>query len=214
MKKQKAKIDFTSVRDNDLTEVGQLIVDRMTGNTFFPTPPVLLATVQTSIDDFSAANVKAQDGTKMDTADKNAKRKILEGQLSQLADYVNDTAMGDLVMLESSGCPLSKVPEPIGILPAPESFDVSEGNDPGEAKIDIKVVPRATGYLVLYRVVEEGIGPPPDAEWQRKSLNKATGLITGMQSGKKYEFKAAARSAEADEIEQYNFTEPIQKYIQ
>ena len=214
MRIQKAIISYAHVRDNDLTEVSQLIVDRLTGNTYFPTPPVLLATVQTSIDDYSAANVKAQDGTKMDTANKNAKRKILEGQLAQLADYVNDTAKGDLVMLESSGCPLTKVPEPIGILPAPESFDVSEGEDPGEAKIDIQVVPRASGYLVLYRVVEEGIDTPPDAEWQRKSLNKATGLITGLQSGKKCEFKAAARSAEADEIEQYNFTEPVQKYIQ
>ena len=214
MRIQKAIISYAHVRDNDLTEVSQLIVDRLTGNTYFPTPPVLLATVQTSIDDYSAANIKTQDGTKMDTADKNAKRKILEGQLAQLADYVNDTAKGDLVMLESSGCPLSKVPEPIGILPAPESFDVSEGEDPGEAKIDIKVVPKATGYLVLYRVVEEGVDTPPDAEWQRKSLNKATGLITGLPSGKKCEFKAAARSAEADEIEQYNFTEPVQKYIQ
>ena len=67
---------------------------------------------------------------------------------------------------------------------------------------------------MLYRVIEEGVGPPPDAEWQRKNLSKTTGTITGLQSGKKYEFKAAARSAESDETEQYDFTEPIEKYIQ
>ena len=214
MRIQKAIINYSYVRDNDLTEVSQLIINKLTGNTYFLNPPVTLIIVQTATDDYSTALVQAKDGTKADTADKNAKRKILEGYLSQLADYVNDTAKGDLVMLEGSGCPLSKVPEPIGILPAPESFKVSEGDDPGEAKIEFDVVDRASGYVVLYRVVEEGIDTPPDAEWQRKSLNKATGLITGMQSGKKYEFKAAARSAEADEIEQYNFTEPVQKYIQ
>ena len=214
MRKQRAIISYAHVKDNDLTEVGQLIVDRLTGNTNFPNPTPTLIVVQASITDYSMALVKSKDGSKQDTADKNAKRKILEQNLSELANYVNTTAKGNLVMLESSGCPLTKIPEPIGILPAPESFDVSEGEDPGEAKIDIKVVPRASGYLVLYRVVEEGVGPPPDAEWQRKSLNKATGLITGLPSGKKCEFKAAARSAEADEIEQYNFTEPIQKYIQ
>ena len=214
MRIQKAIIDYTGIRDNDLTEVAQLIVDKMTGNLDFPTPVPPLATVQTSITDYSTALVKAMDGTKQDTADKNAKRKILEGNLSQLADYVNDTAQGDLVMLEGSGCPLTKPPEPVGILPAPESFDVSEGEDPGEVKIKIEVVDRASGYLVLYHVLEEGIGPPPDAEWQRKHLSKATGMITGLPSGKKCEFKAAATSAEADEIEQYNFTEPIEKYIQ
>ena len=214
MRIQKAKIDYTDIRDNDLTEVSQLIVDKLTGNPHFLTPIPTLIVVQTSITDYSTALVKCKDGTKQDTADKNAKREILEGNLAQLADYVNDTAKGDLVMLEGSGCPLTKVPEPIGILPAPESFEVSEGEDPGEAKIKIKTVDRASGYLVLYRVVEEGVGPPPDAEWQRKHLSKATGMITGLPSGKKCEFKAAATSAEADEIEQYNFTEPIEKYIQ
>jgi len=214
MRIQKAIINYSYVRDNDLPEVSQLIVDKLTANPDFPTPVPPLATVQTSITDYSTALVKCKDGTKQDTADKNAKREILEGNLAQLADYVNDTAKGDLVMLEGSGCPLSKQPEPIGILPAPESFKVSEGEDPGEAKIEFDVVDRASGYLVLYRVVEEGIGPPPDAEWQRKTLSKSTGVITGLPSGKKCEFKVAARSAEADEIEQYDFTEPIEKYIQ
>ena len=214
MRIQKAKIDYTDIRDNDLTEVSQLIVDKMTANPHFPTPIPTLIVVQTSITDYSTALVKCKDGTKQDTADKNAKREILEGNLAQLADYVNDTAKGDLVMLEGSGCPLTKQPEPIGILPTPESFDVSEGEDPGEVKIKIKTVDRASGYLVLYRVVEEGVGVPPDAEWQRKTLSKATGIITGLPSGKKCEFKAAARSAEADVLEQYNFTEPVEKYVQ
>jgi hypothetical protein len=213
MRIQKAIINYSYVRDNDLTEVSQLIINKLTGNTYFLNPPVTLIIVQTATDDYSTALVQAKDGTKADTADKNAKRLILEGYLSQLADYVNDTAKGDLVMLESSGCPLSKPPEPIGILPAPESFKVSEGDDPGEAKIEFDVVDRASGYLVLYRVVE-GIEVPPDAEWQRKHLSKATGMITGLPSGAKCEFKAAATSPEADEIEQYNFTEPIEKYIQ
>lgn len=214
MKKQKAIISYIHVRDNDLTEVSQLIINKLTGNTYFPNPPVTLATVQTATDDYSTALVQAKDGTKADTENKNVKRKVLEGYLSQLADYVNDTAMGDLLMLETSGCPLTKVPEPVGILPAPESFEVSVTDNQGQAAVKIGIVDRASGYLVLYYVEEDYDSEPPDSKWQRKVLDKTTGLITGLPSGKKVIFKAAARSSEADERELYNFTEDVDRYIQ
>ena len=211
MRKQKAIIDYSKVKDNDLNELAQLIVDKMTGNPDFLTPTPTLIVVQASVTDYSGALVKSKDGTKQDTADKNAKRLILEENLAELADYVNDTAKGELVMLEGSGFPLTKIPEPVGILLPPEPFEVSEGENPGEVKIKINVDKKATDYIVLFAQ-----DPPPanDAEWQSKTFSKATGLITGLESGKKYVFKAAATSAEANEVGLYNFTEPVEKYVQ
>ena len=61
---------------------------------------------------------------------------------------------------------------------------------------------------------QDGVEPPPDAQWQSKAFSKATGLITGLQSGKKYAFKSAATSPEANKIGLYNFTEPIERFVQ
>ena len=215
MKKQKAIIDFSRVRDNDLTEAATLIHEKLNANPDFPTPSPTLPVFLTAIDDYSAALVKAKDGTKQDTADKNAKRKILEGMMADLGNYVNTIADGDLVKLEGSGFPLTKVPAPIGILEQPSLFRVGEGIDPGTVKIEMGLVPRATGYIVLYyEVRSDGSVPGSDSEWQSKLFSKTTGLITGLKSGKKYVFKSAATSPEANSINLYNFTEPVEKFVQ
>ncbi len=215
MKKQKAIIDFTRVRDNDLTETATLIHEKLNANPDFPTPSPTLPVFLTAIEDYSNALVKAKDGTKQDTADKNAKRKILEGMMADLGNYVNTIADGDLVKLEGSGFPLSKVPAPVGVLEQPSIFRVGEGIDPGTVKIEIGLVPRATGYIVLYyEVRSDGTVPGSDAEWQSKLFSKTTGLITGLKSGKKYVFKSAATSPEANTINLYNFTEPVEKFVQ
>ncbi|MFA7360472.1 MAG: hypothetical protein WC139_05485 [Candidatus Kapaibacterium sp.] len=60
----------------------------------------------------------------------------------------------------------------------------------------------------------DGSEPPPDAQWQSKTFSKASGLITGLHSGKKYIFKSAATSPEANKISLYNFTEPVERFVQ
>jgi len=215
MRKQKAIIDFGKVKDNDLPEVAQLTHDKLNGNPDFPALPVLLPALKSAISDYSTALVKCKDGTKQDTAIKNAKRKILEGMLADNGNYINLIADGDLVMLEGSGYPISKVPEPIGILEQPKSFKVTDGIDPGSVSIENSIVEKSTGYIVLYYEIKAGAAPPVnDSEWQSKLFSKTTGLITGLKSGSKYMFKAAATSPEANKISLYNFTEPIERFVQ
>jgi hypothetical protein len=215
MKKQKAVIDFTRVKDNDLTETSMLVHKKLSANPDFPTPSPTLTVFLAAIEDYSTALVKAKDGTKQDTADKNAKRKILEEMLADLGNYVNITADGDLVKLEGSGFPLTKIPEPVGILEQPKSFKVTDGIEPGSVTVENSVVAKATGYIVLYYEVKtDGIIPANDSEWQSKVFSKASGLITGLKSGKKYVFKSAATSSEANAINLYNFCEPIERFVQ
>ncbi|MCX6158110.1 MAG: hypothetical protein NTY74_09065 [Ignavibacteriae bacterium] len=215
MKLQKAIINFQNVKDNDLTEVAQLIYDKLATNPDFPTPPVLMPALKVGILDYSTALVKSKDGTKQDTAIKNAKRKILEGMLTENGNYVNLVANGDLVKLEGSGYPLTKVPAPIGILEQPKSFKVSDGIDPGTVTVENSGVEKSTGYIVLYYDVTDGTPPPSnDSEWLSKLFSKTTGLITGLKSGHKYMFKSAATSPEANKISLYNFTEPVERFVQ
>lgn len=215
MRKQKVRIDFAHTKDNDLAENSQLIHDKLNGNPYFPFPPVTMADLQIAIDKFSTALIKSKDGTKKDTADKNAKRKILEDMLGEIGNYINFTANGDLVMLEGTGFPLAKVKAPVGILPQPKSFKVSDGFDPGAVKVEISFVEKAKGYIVLYYEAKtSGRIPANDSEWQSKLFSKTKGIITGLKSGSKYVFKTAATSARSNETNLYNFTETIERFVQ
>jgi len=215
MKKQKAIIDFTRFRDNDLPEIATLIHNKLASSPDFPDLPVIPDELLIGINEYSTALVNSKDGTKQDTAIKNAKREVLEGMLAMNGNYVNLVADGDLVKLEGSGYPLTKLPEPVGILDQPKSFKVSDGLDPGSVSIEIGVVEKATGYIVLYYEVKtDGSEPPPNSLWQSKAFSKTSGLIAGLNSGKKYTFKASATSPEANEINLYNFTEPIERFVQ
>ncbi|MFZ4592301.1 MAG: hypothetical protein ACOYN6_14970 [Ignavibacteria bacterium] len=215
MRKQKAIIDFSKVKDNDLTEVAQVIWTKLTGNPDFTTPIPPLSSLKSAIDDYSGALITSKDGTKQDTAIKNANRAALLEILTDLGNYVNMTADGDLVRLEGSGYPLTKVPSPIGILEQPATFKVLDGIDPGSVKIENSVVAKATGYIVLFYQIKDGVAPPlNDSEWQKCLFSKTTGLITGLKSGCKYMFKSAATSPEANKITLYNFTEPIERFVQ
>jgi hypothetical protein len=215
MRKQKAIIDFGKVKDNDLPEVAQLIHDKLNGNPDFPTLPVPILSLKNAITEYSVALVKAKDGTKQDTAVKNAKREILEGMLADNGNYVNLVADGNLVMLEGSGYPLTKPAEPVGILNQPKSFKITDGIDPGSVTVEINSVERSTGYIVLYYEVKEDVpAPANDSLWQKSLFSKTTGLITGLKSGSKYMFKCAATSPEANKISLYNFTEPVERFVQ
>ena len=49
MTKQRAIVNFSKVKENDLAEIAKIIVNKMTGNAYFKTPTPPLATIQTAI---------------------------------------------------------------------------------------------------------------------------------------------------------------------
>ena len=211
MKHQKALTNLSKVRDNDLTEISQTIVSKMTKNEDYPNPAPALSVVQAAIIEYSDALIKCDGGTKEDTAVKNKKRATLEEQLAHLGGYVNSIAEGDLVLLDRSGFPLSKLPEPVGFLPAPENFKVTDGENPGEIYYEMKPNKRAHGYIFIYAQV-----PAPEKleDWHGKTSSMAKGWIRGLESGKKYAFKSAYSSSEADKISLYNFTQTNERFVQ
>lgn len=208
--KQRVIVSFAKTKENDLAELAKLIVSKMTKNLYFTTPNPPLATIQTAITAFSDALLKCKDGTKEDTANKNVKKGILENYLTQLGNYVNSIADGDLGKLDSSGFPISKVPEPVGVLDAPKFLEITYGKKPGEIYVEAGKVEKAKGYVLLYMPYP---GSEDNQEWYSKIMLKSTGVVTGLKSGTKYVFKVAAFGTESSETNSYNFTDIIEKLI-
>ncbi|MEI6056508.1 MAG: hypothetical protein WCR55_10675 [Lentisphaerota bacterium] len=211
MKNHKAIISFVKIKDHELGDLAQNIVTKMTGNTAFPKPVPALTVVQTAIKEYADALTKCQDGNKLDTATKNAKRAVLEKHLAHLGNYVNNIAEGDLILLDSTGIPLTKLPEPIGILPAPTNFRVTDGDNPGEVCVQTDKVEKALTYVVVFATVP---APANIEDWHAKTFSSVKNWIAGLESGKKYIFKVAATSREANNYSSYNFSQRIERFVQ
>ena len=209
MKTQKAIISFAKTKDHELTDLAQAIANKMTNNIHFSTPTISLSDLQAAIDAYSDALIQTQSGSKADTVTKNTYRLTLENDLSRLGAYVNLIADGDLLKLQSSGFPLSKLPEPIGILEAP-ILTVHYGDNPGEMGIEISPIPKASGYIVLYAPTP---APADNNDWNSKVLSSAKGILTHLKSETKYIYKAAAISSEANKMDIYNFSTPVEKIV-
>ena len=209
MRIQKALINFSKIKDNELVSYAQKIVLKMTNNPNFTAPIPDLETVQAAITLYMAALIKSKDGTKEDTANKVALRRALENCLSALGAYVNQTVGTDLTKLDSSGFNLSRTPSVVGILDAP-TLDVYYGNNSGEMFFEIGADPHAIEYVVLYSPLP---APADDAEYYTKIFSKSKGMISNLTSGIKYIFKAAATSSEANKMGIYNFSNPIEKFV-
>lgn len=92
--------------------LGNAVLTGLTGNSYYPTPKVTLADLQSAINAYTASLGKADKGSSVDKAEKNADKASLIGLLRQECDYVNDTAQGNAIALAGCGYPLSKDPQP------------------------------------------------------------------------------------------------------
>ena len=207
--KQKALISCSHITDNALTNYAQNIVRNMTTNSNFTTPKPTLAVIQGLITLYAAALLLSIDGNKAATANKNAARANLEDSLSSLANYVNLSAANDLVILESSGFNLSKIPTPVGILEAPVLL-IHFGNNPGEVSYELSPEPKASNFIILYSPLP---APLNDAEWRSKVVSSSKGILTNLEHKKEHVFKAAATSSEANKRNVYNFSQLVEQYV-
>lgn len=174
--------------DEALAVFAQHVIASLTGNKTFPTPDPTLAVVNTAQTVFSAAVAKAVDGTKQDTADKNAKREALVVLLQQLADYVQRISKGEDVSILSSGFDIHKRHEPVGPLPVPNNFKVQVGANKGSIQVSCDAVTNANFYEFEYTESPASVV----SAWIKKTCTKKQLLIEDLESGKEYSFRVAA----------------------
>jgi hypothetical protein len=99
----KVSLGFGRFSDTELDNFAQKIIDMLTGNATYPTPPVTTANLQTAKDDFTTKIAAAQAGGPADTAAKNNSRQAILGMLRQEAAYVQINCNNDMALLLTSG---------------------------------------------------------------------------------------------------------------
>ncbi|MEA3186749.1 MAG: hypothetical protein QOD99_579 [Chthoniobacter sp.] len=159
-----------------------VVVQKMTGNTNFPSPTPALNVVETSFDAYTVAAADAVKGGVEATAIRNARRAELSSLLRQLANYVSATANGDLEILLSSGFPVQKPSRtPIGPLPAPDAPVVSQGPVSGSLSASSRPVRGASSYN--WSIALEST---PDVNVQTAQTTGARASFSGLTPGQVY----------------------------
>jgi hypothetical protein len=190
MTKTKVLTSFSNGKFTDLeiSDKGDFIVYKMTGNEYFPNPEPTLIKVSSVIADYKNAYTKAQDGTKADTVAKNNLRIALEAILKDLGDYVQRTSNGDEVMILSSGFDVNKKPANIGPLDKVTGVKITMGNNKGSIEISWDVVPNADYYEIAYTKSPV----TPTSVWLKETSKKRKRLIENLTRGEELTFQVTA----------------------
>ncbi len=191
MASQKLLIGFARYSNDVLDNKAREIVQSMTGNAAFATPVPPLAEVQAALNAYQDALSQASKGGTEKTAIKNLRRKELEALLKRLASYVEDTALGNEVMLISSGFDLTKAPVPVGILPKPARVKVTSGPVPGSVKVTADGVTGAEAYLfecAATPITETSV-------WDRQVSTARNFTFNNLTRAKEYTFRVAGVGA-------------------
>ncbi len=197
---RKVLTSFYAETDDSILVNAKTILSSMTDNPNFVTPVPTLADVAVVLEEYVNALVKArQTQSTQDVEIKNIDKARLQNLLSKLAIYVNLTADGNLVKLESSGFQLNKEPHTHGILEAPHAISLSSIHA-GQVEIKIDKVANASGYLVMYKEISE-------ETWSSALLSKTSGTIKNLKSVARYEFKVAATSSASNAANEYNYSQ-------
>jgi len=141
----KVSLSFAKLADGELDNFAQGVIDAMTGNAAFPTPPVTLANLQTSVDDFTAKMAAAQTGGVADTAAKNNSRQALITMLRDEATYVQMKCNNDPAILLSSGFQMQSTNRAQTELSKPGGLSLSNGSS-GQLVARVDPVKNANMY--------------------------------------------------------------------
>lgn len=118
---------FARLPDAEMDNFADGVINGITGNAAYPSPPVTMGNLQTARNDFVARLAAAKSGGPADTAAKNNSRQSLVGLLRQLAGYVQLNCNNDLATLLSSGFQVMSTNRSPSPLEQPQSLVVKNG---------------------------------------------------------------------------------------
>jgi len=175
----KVSLSFGKLADTELDNFAQGVIDAMTGNASFPTPPVTLANLQTAQADFASKLAAAQTGGVADTAAKNNSRQALITMLRDVAAYVQIRCNNDPAILLSSGFQMQSTNRAQVELTKPEGFSLTNGSS-GQLVARVAPVKNANMY--------EGRIKPVDGDWLPSVFTGDSQhiIFNGLTRGKDY----------------------------
>jgi len=181
----KVSLGFAKLADTELDNFAQTVINAMTGNATYPSPPVTMANLKTAKDDFTAKMASAQTGGIADTAAKNNSRQTLIGLLRQVAAYVQMTCNNDMALLLSSGFQAQSTNRASTPLEQPQSLSIKNGGS-GQLVATIDPVRNANMY--------EGRIKPSDGDWLPSVYTGDSQhiIFNGLTPGKNYTVQVRA----------------------
>jgi len=157
----------------------QTIIDGLTGNAAFPSPPVTMANLLAAKNDFTAKIAAAQSGGPPDTAAKNNSRQTLLGILRQEAGYVQINCNNDMAVLLSSGFEAMSTNRAQAPLDQPQGLVIKNGST-GQLVASVNPVKNTSMY--------EGRIKGPTGDWMPSIFTGDSQHITfeGLTPGTTY----------------------------
>lgn len=201
--------------------LGRNVNTLMTGNINYATPNPPLADLVTATDELETAYNNSLDGSRTSKAILREKETIFDRVITNLANYVENAAAGDEIKLLSSGMPLRKDKETIGMLEAPQDVRLSAGPGAGKLWLRYEKVKGAGNYeiQIAYELPDlrlpeseseeartqlQGINNAddyagltiPDFEWKNYDVtSKIKFLMSGLNRGRKIWVRVRALGA-------------------
>jgi hypothetical protein len=179
---RKVRTNYDSLTQAELNDFLNYIRNCLTGNANFPNLPNSLLTIANKQKDWQLEMSLSKQGSMESTAMANVFQTELLHLVKINGNYINNTANGNVGMLESSGYQLvkEKVYKPKPML------RIVQFNHSGAGNVVIKAFPNAAAYLVEF--CTDSIQPPgDDAAWKRLKLStKRTLPFSGLEPGRLY----------------------------
>jgi hypothetical protein len=175
----KVSFGFARLSDVELDNFAQAVVDSMTGNATYPSPPITMTNLLAVKNDFTNKIAAAQAGGPSDTAAKNNSRQELLGILRQLAAYVQMSCNNDMALLLSSGFEAQSTNRASAPLDQPQSLAIKNGAS-GQLVASVTPVKNTSMY--------EGRIKLSDGDWMPSVFTGDSRHITfdGLTPGKNY----------------------------
>ena len=156
--------------------------------TIFPLPPLTEAEFQQLIANYDIALEEAGTRDTNKVRIKNAERKTLNVGIDLLFNFALNKVGSDPLKAAASGFPYTKVPTPVGNMPAPSGLTVKSAAT-GQGKVSFKKVNGAACYLLQY-------APVADEDWNSVIMTETRHLLDSLNSLTMYKFRVAAVGAD------------------
>jgi hypothetical protein len=182
---RKVKTNYDDLIQAEFDEFLTYSTGCLTSNANFPALPEALADITTMQKDWQKQIGLSKEGDHKATQKALDLKNELASKIKKNGNYINDTADGDLAMLESSGYTLAKVPE----RKPKANIAIVQGEYSGAGNVVIVAYPGALTYLVKFCADPLPAPGNNSAWWRLKMSSKCTLPFSGLEPGKLYWMK-------------------------
>ena len=181
----RVSVAFTRLQDAEIRGFVGRVIEGMTANPAFPSPPVTMAALEAAADDFSDKLAGAKMGGPMDTAAKNNSRDSLMVLLRRIAVYVQLHCNNDLTTLLGSGFQAASTNRSQTPLERPVGLTVKNGNS-GQLVASVRPIKNKGMY--------EGRIKQKDGDWLPSVFSGDSRRVTfnGLTPGTMYTIQVRA----------------------